>query len=56
MDRWIELLREISEAQCELEELNECGDLEERLEAAQRLQDLENERFRLSMRETGENC
>lgn len=54
MDRLIELLREIDDAKLELEELNECGDLEDRLEAAQRLEDLKIEHFRESMRETGE--
>lgn len=53
MDRLIELLNEIAEAEAELEELNECGDLEDRLEAAQRLEDLKAEHLREKMRETG---
>lgn len=53
MDRLIELLSEIEEAKCELEEINECGDLEERLEAAQRVEDLEAQHLREKMRETG---
>ncbi len=53
MDRLIELLNEIAEAEAELEELNECGDLEERLEAALRLDDLKAKHFRETMIETG---
>lgn len=53
MDRLIELLEEIDDAECELEEINECGDLEDRLEAALRLEDLKAEHFRLKMEETG---
>lgn len=53
MDRVLELLQEIDDAECELEELNECGDLEERLEAAQKVEDLKREHFRLTIEETG---
>jgi hypothetical protein len=53
VDRLIELLNEIAEAEAELEELNECGDLEERLEAALRLDDLKAKHFRETMIETG---
>tara|TARA_B110000263_G_C15058523_1_gene396287 strand:+ start:474 stop:641 length:168 start_codon:yes stop_codon:yes gene_type:complete len=52
MDRLIELLDEIEEAKTELEELNESGDLESRLEAATRVEDLEAEHFREAERET----
>jgi hypothetical protein len=38
----IEILQqELDSARCELEELSECGDLEDRLDAAQRVSDLE---------------
>jgi len=53
MDRLIQLLNEIKEAEAELEELEECGDLEDRLEAAMRLEDLKAEHFRQKMIETG---
>ena len=53
MDKLIDLLNEIADAEVELEELNECGDLEERFEAAERLEDLKAEHFRQKMLETG---
>ena len=53
-DRLLELLSEIDDAKCELEELNECGTLEERLECALRIEELEAEHFRQKMIETGE--
>lgn len=53
MDRLVELLNEIADAECELEEANECGNLEDRLEAAQRLEDFKAEYLRESLRETG---
>ena len=52
-DMLIELINEIQDCKCELEELNECGDLEDRMECALKLADLEQEHFKLKMRETG---
>ena len=43
----------LEEAQCELEEANECGDLEDRLELAQRVEDLEARLFRARLQSTG---
>lgn len=53
IDRLVELVNEIQDCRCELEELDECGDLEERMGCALRLADLEHEHFRLKMIETG---
>ncbi len=53
MDRLIELLNELQEAEVELEEANECGTLEDRLEAAQKVEDLRNEHLRARLIETG---
>lgn len=36
------LQNELAEALCELDELNECGDLEDRFDAAQRVSELED--------------
>jgi hypothetical protein len=52
-DRLIELINEIQDCRCELEELDECGDLEGRMERALKLADLEQEHFKLKMIETG---
>lgn len=52
-DRLIELLDEIADCETELDEAMECGDLEEQLECAFRLEDLKREHFQESMRETG---
>lgn len=52
-DRVIELINEIQDCRCELEELNECGDLEDIMECQLRLEDLEREHFKLTMAETG---
>ena len=52
-DRLVELLNEIEDLETELEELNESGDLEDRLECAQRIEELKAEHFRLKMIETG---
>lgn len=54
LDKLLDLLHEIEAAEVELEELEECGDLEERLEAAQRLEDLRAEHFKQSCRDMGE--
>jgi len=53
MDKLIELMNEISDAECELEELNECGTLEERLEIAQKIEELKISYFKQTMIETG---
>lgn len=54
MNATIETLEsELEDAQCELEELNECGDLEDRLEASMRVADLEAKLFRERLKETG---
>ncbi len=52
-DRLIDLLNEIADAEVELEEINESGDLEERLAAAMRVDELKAEHLRESLRETG---
>lgn len=52
-DDLIELQNEINDAKAELEELNECGDLEDRLEAAFHLEELESKFFRETMLQTG---
>jgi len=36
------LQNELAEALCELDELSECGDLEDRFDAAQRVSELED--------------
>jgi len=41
MDRVLELLEELNEAKAALEEAEECGDLEERMELAFRVHELE---------------
>ena len=51
MDKLIELLNEISDAECELEEANECGTLEERFTAALKVDDLKQEHFQQTMSE-----
>jgi len=53
VDRLIELINELQDAEVELEEANECGTLEERLEAAQKVEDLRAEHFKAKMLETG---
>lgn len=53
MDRLIELMNELQDAEVELEEANECGTLEERLEAAQKVADLRIAHTEAVMRETG---
>lgn len=55
-DKIIEMMKELEELQGEQEELEECGDLEDRLELAQKVADLETELFKARMRETGESC
>jgi hypothetical protein len=45
---------ELGDARAELEELNECGDLEDRLDAAQRVADLERKLEAHRFDETGE--
>lgn len=52
-DRLIELINEIQDCRCELEELNECGDLEDRVECALKLADLEQEHFKLKIMSFG---
>ena len=56
MDKVLDLLHEIEDAEVRFEELEECGDLEERLEAAQELEDVRAEHFRECGRENGEEC
>lgn len=53
MDRLIELLNELQDAEIELEEANECGTLEEQLEASQKVEDLRAAHFRAKMIDTG---
>lgn len=53
MDRLIELLNELQDAEVELEEANECGTLEDRFEAAQKVEDLRLAHFREKMIYTG---
>ena len=53
MDELMDLVNRIADAKLNLEELNEAGDLEERLEAAELLAELEEKHFRLSMIESG---
>jgi hypothetical protein len=51
----IEIIRaELDDARAKLEELNECGDLEDRLDAAQRVADLERALEAQRFAETGE--
>ena len=52
-DRVLELLDEIADLECALEEANECGDLEDRLSLAQELEDKRAEHLRLTLIETG---
>jgi len=49
-----DILAELEEAKCEQEELDESGDLEDRLENLQRIEDLESLLFKVRMIETGE--
>ena len=49
-----DILKELEDAKCEQEELEESGDLEDRLENLQRIEDLEALLFRTKMNETGE--
>ena len=51
MDRLIELLEEISDAETYLEEITESGDLEERLEAALNLEDLKAQHLKACEKE-----
>jgi hypothetical protein len=51
----IEIVRaELDDARAELEELNECGDLEDRLDAAERVANLERALEARRFEETGE--
>lgn len=52
-DRLIELQREIEDQLCTIDELAECGDLEDRLDAALELERLEAEFLQEKLRETG---
>lgn len=52
-DRLLALLSKIDDLATELEELEECGTLEERLECSLRIEELRREHFRASMEETG---
>lgn len=54
-DRAIELLDEIYDVECQLEDAEECGDLEERLELTMLLYDLKRERLNLAAKELGED-
>lgn len=56
IDPVIDLMNELDEAKAELEELEECGDLEDRFEAAQKVADLEEQLFKARMRDVGERC
>ena len=49
-----DILKELEEAKCQQEELDGCGDLEDRFENLQRIEDLEALLFKVRMRETGE--
>lgn len=52
-DILLSLLSEIDDCQIELDELNECGTLEERLECAMRLENLKREHMCKALMETG---
>ena len=53
MDKLLELVGELEEARVDLEEANECGDLDERLKMALKVSELEELLFKASMIETG---
>lgn len=53
MDLLMDLMNELRDAEVELEEANECGTMEERLEAAQKVEDLRTAHFKAGMIETG---
>jgi len=53
MDNLIDLFNQIADAQCTLDELNECGTLEDRLKASEKLSELEERHLKASMAETG---
>ena len=53
MDKLLELAGELEEARVDLEEANECGDLDERLQMALKVSELEELLFKASMIETG---
>lgn len=53
IDHLLELKQAIEDQKALIEELEECGELEERLEAALELDRLEGEFFRQKMIETG---
>lgn len=52
-DRLVDVLAEIDDATVELEEANESGDLEDRMEAALKLEELKAAHFRACCEETG---
>lgn len=55
-DRLLELISEIQDCEAELEELNECGDLEDRMECLIRLETLQAAHFKALMIEGGERA
>ncbi len=53
IDKLLDLLREIDDVSLDLDEANECGDLELRLKLMLRLEDLRVEHLREKLKETG---
>lgn len=53
-DRLLDLINQIQDCETELEELEECGCLEERMDCALRLEELKATHFKAKMEETGE--
>lgn len=47
------LQEDLQDAKCHLDEVNECGDLEDRLEALQQVEDIERALFRARLGATG---
>lgn len=53
-DKILDLISEIQDLEAELEEINECGDLEDRLDLAMRLEEKKAEHLKAVMVEGGE--
>lgn len=53
-DKVLDLITEIQDLEAELEEMNECGDLEDRMECAIRLEAAKAAHFKAVMMEGGE--
>jgi len=54
IDPILDLMEELDAARIDLEEANESGDLEDRLELSQRVSDLEDQLERERLKDTGE--